>query len=293
MKINNPFIKLKENLDKNDYSDINELKNICMEYDKTFLKLEIDFKMNNAGKISKNMKHINEFMFYNENILIGYVGICCFGGVELEVNGMVHPEYRRKGIFTRLFSLVRDEFNKRDSKLMLLLSDNSSVGGIEFIKNITDDYEHSEYDMSLDMDMEQTFNDNMVFKKASYEDIEKIVMEDFEFNNHYKDTFGNENDAENLINSTYVMEKDNAIIGMVRLEVIENAGGIYGLEVLSVYRGKGYGRELLNHSIKKLKEDNVESISLQVVTDNKNALNLYKSCGFKENYIMDYYRLVK
>ena len=73
MKINNPFIKLKENLDKNDYSDINELKNICMEYDKTFLKLEIDFKMNNAGKISKNMKHINEFMFYNENILIGYV----------------------------------------------------------------------------------------------------------------------------------------------------------------------------------------------------------------------------
>jgi hypothetical protein len=47
---------------------------------------------------------------------------------------MVHPDYRRKGIFT---------------------SDNNSVGGIEFIKNITDDFSHSEYDMNLDMNATQ------------------------------------------------------------------------------------------------------------------------------------------
>ena len=68
-------------------------------------------------------------------------------------------------------------------------------------------------------------------------------------------------------------------------------GGIYGLEVLPAYRGKGYGRELLILSIKKLKESNVKTINLQVEINNKNALNLYKSCGFKENYTMDYYRL--
>lgn len=293
MKTGNPLIKLKERLDKNNYSDINGLKNICMEYDKIFLKLEIDFKMNNAGKISDNIKHINEFMFYDENKLVGYAGICCFDGIELEVNGMVHPEYRKKSIFTRLFSLVRDEFYKRDSKAMLLLSDNSSISGIEFIKNITGDYDHSEYDMSLDIDAKQIFNDNSLFIKAAYEDIDKIVQNDFEFNDHYKDISGNGYDSENLINNTYVMKKDNTIIGMARLEIIENEGSIYGLEVLPFYRGKGYGRELLNHSIKELKQNNVESISLQVVTDNKNALNLYKSCGFKENYIMDYYRLEK
>ena len=44
MRINNPLIKLKESLDKKDFSDINDLKNICMAYDKTFLKIEIDFK---------------------------------------------------------------------------------------------------------------------------------------------------------------------------------------------------------------------------------------------------------
>jgi len=35
-----------------------------------------------------------------------------------------------------------------------------------------------------------------------------------------------------------------------------------------------------------LKESKVNSINLQVETKNSNALNLYKSCGFKENYTM-------
>ena len=65
------------------------------------------------------------------------------------------------------------------------------------------------------------------------------------------------------------------------------------MEILPDYRGKGYGRELLILAINKLKEFKVKAINLQVETENKNALNLYKSCGFKENYIMDYYRLIK
>src|SRR5690554_5198796 len=119
---NNLFIKLKENLDENDYKDINILKNICEDYDETYLKLEIDFKLKNSNDRSDNSNLINEFMFYEGNKLIGYAGIGSFG--SLEVNGMVHPDYRRKGIFSRLFSLVKDEFNKRNTNEMLLLSDN-------------------------------------------------------------------------------------------------------------------------------------------------------------------------
>ena len=233
------------------------------------------------------MNKINEFMFYDDNKLVGYAGICDFGGDEIEVNGMVHPEYRRRGIFTRLFSLVKDEFNKRDSKGMLLLSDNNSIGGINFIKRITDDYHHSEYDMNLDMDVIHKENfDNLVFRKVVKEDITKIARENFEFFND------NDNDGI-LFDSTYVLETGNVIIGRVRLEIVDNIGGIYGLEVLPEYRGKGYGRELLIRSINKLKESKVNAINLQVETKNNNALNLYKSCGFKVNYTMDYYILKK
>ncbi|MDF2677772.1 MAG: family N-acetyltransferase, partial [Bacillota bacterium] len=288
---NNFLIKLKENLNKNDYADINNLKNICMDYDKTYLKLEIDFKLREADKNSNYLKLINEFMFYNDNKLIGYAGICSFGGDALEVNGMVHPDYRRKGIFTRLFSLVKDEFSKRNSTEMLLLSDNSSIGGIEFIKNVCSDYDHSEYDMNLDMAVihDLNFND-LIFKKLTYEDVNKISKEKFEFfNEHdYEGISDSEKNGCNSVSCTYIIEIDNAVVGKVRLEINNNIGGIYGLEVLPYYRGKGYGRELLIQSIKKIKESNVKTITLQVEANNKNALNLYKSCGFKENYTMDY-----
>ena len=285
--MNNSFIKLKERTDKSDFNDINNLNNACIDYDKIHLKLEIDYKLSNNEKYSNNMNKINEFMFYDDNKLVGYAGICDFGGDEIEVNGMVHPEYRRRGIFTRLFSLVKDEFNKRDSKGMLLLSDNNSIGGISFIKRITDDYHHSEYDMNLDMDVIHKENfDNLVFRKAAKEDITKIAGENFEFIN--------DNDIDGILfDSTYVLETGNIIIGKVRLEIVDNIGGIYGLEVLPEYRGKGYGRELLIRSINKLKESKVNAINLQVETKNNNALNLYKSCGFKVNYTMDYYILKK
>ena len=285
--MNNSFIKLKERTDKSDFNDINNLNNACIDYDKIHLKLEIDYKLSNGEKYGNNMNKINEFMFYDDNKLVGYAGICDFGGDEIEVNGMVHPEYRRRGIFTRLFSLVKDEFNKRDSKGMLLLSDNNSIGGISFIKRITDDYHHSEYDMNLDMDVIHKENfDNLVFRKAAKEDITKIAGENFEFIN--------DNDIDGILfDSTYVLETGNVIIGRVRLEIVDNIGGIYGLEILPEFRGKGYGRELLIRSINKLKESKVNAINLQVETKNNNALNLYKSCGFKVNYTMDYYILNK
>jgi ribosomal protein S18 acetylase RimI-like enzyme len=286
-KVDNYYIKLKETINENDFNEINDLKNTCAEHDNTQLKLEIEYKLSNSQKITKNVNAINEFMFYDDDKLVGYAGICDFGGDEIEVNGMVHPEYRRRGIFTRLFSLVKDEFNKRNSKAMLLLSDHNSAGGISFIKKITDEYHHSEYDMNLDMDAihRESFN-NLVFRKAVKEDVAKIANESFEF-------FYDIDIDGTLLDSTYVLEAGNALIGKVRLEIVEDTGGIYGLEVLPAYRGKGYGRELLIRSINKLKESKVNSINLQVETENINALNLYKSCGFKENYTMDYYILKK
>lgn len=294
--INNPIIKLKENIDEKDYIDINNLKNICIDYDKTYLKLETDYKLNNVYKNSYNMSFINEFMFYDDNMLIGYMGICSFGGDALEVNGMVHPDFRRNGIFTRLFSLVSDEFKKRDINEMLLLSDNNSVGGIEFIKKVCSDYDHSEYDMNLDMDIVNKLHFRyVIFRKATLEDVNKIAKESFEFFYEYdlEGISDNEKDNWNSSSCTYVLEKDNVVIGKSRLEINDNIGGIYGLEILPDYRGKGYGKELLILSINKLKESNVKAITLQVETKNKNALNLYLSCGFKENYTMDYFSLKK
>lgn len=55
------------------------------------------------------------------------------------------------------------------------------------------------------------------------------------------------------------------------------------------FRRKGHGRASLAKVLNKLKGENISKVELDV--EIKNALNLYKSCGFKEESIMNYYRM--
>lgn len=289
----NAYIKLKGDLNQADYEEIVNLKNKCYEYEKIQLKLELEFKMKNSA--FKNSGEINEFMFYDNITLVGYLGICDFGGNALEINGMVHPQYRRKGIFKKLFSLVKDEWLKRDSNQMLVLSDRRSEAGIEFIKKISSSYDHSEYEMYLNNYTIQEYKlNNIHLIKADKNDAEEIAKHD----SIYFGTHINEEDIliksdPNTDSITYFAGFNNIIIGKVRTEINNGIGGIYGLGVLPEHRNKGYGRKILSLAIEKLKEKNVVDIILQVDVDNINALNLYKSCGFEEYCVMDYYKLNK
>jgi len=295
-EILNHKIKLTEKLDRKDYEDISSLQKLCLEVDKTALKLELDYKLSRVAENGEKTNNINEFMYYDGNTLIGYIGIGDYGGDTIEVNGMVHPEYRRKGIFRRLFSLVKAEWEKRKSTTMLLLSDNKSISGLEFIKSTDAKYHNSEYEMVLKADGKIDLSlKNLTLRKANNNDAKEIAEHDYI-------CFGRERKEEEIYmpeeeekfgSITYIAEIEDKAIGKVRIEVIDGIGGIYGLAVLPEYRRKGYGREILTQAVEMLKEGNPKSIMLQVVVINENALNLYKSCGFEETYTMDYYELIK
>jgi ribosomal protein S18 acetylase RimI-like enzyme len=295
-EIKNPYIKLKEILDKNDYEVINNLQRLCEEKDKIALKLELDYKLSRAEEKEQNLTYMNEFMYYDEGKLIGYAGICHFGGDAVEVNGMVHPDYRRRGIFKILFSLVKDEWNKREAPRMLLLSDKNSISGLEFIKATGAEYAHTEYEMFLRKTVKQNdASKKLVLRKATNKDAKEIALQ----NSIYFDIEFKEKDIsmpeeeEKFGSTTYMAEVNNEIVGKVRLTVEEGIGGIYGLGIRPQYRGKGYGREMLTLALEKLKERAVRDIMLQVEAKNKKALNIYRSCGFEETSTMDYYEISK
>ncbi|WP_394217654.1 GNAT family N-acetyltransferase [Halobacillus trueperi] len=292
----NPFIKLKDSLDRKDYENILSLKNCCLEKEKVTLKLELDYKWSKAANERKGMDRINEFMFYDEGTLIGYIGICQFGADTLEVNGMVHPEYRRMGIFTHLFSLVRDEWSKRDSQQMLLLCDRRSSSGIGFIKHMGAVYEHSEHEMFLTNEVRASAaTESIKLRKARNEDAKEIARQNAIYFRVSAPEGGLKNPEEESKHGmdTFMVERDQMIIGKVHLEVQNGVGGVYGLGVLPEYRRKGYGREILMKAVKILKERQVQQIMLQVEVKNNHALNLYRSCGFEETSTMDYYAFTK
>lgn len=66
-------------------------------------------------------------------------------------------------------------------------------------------------------------------------------------------------------------------IGEVYISAVDTKEGfIYNLEVFKKYRGKGYGRKIMEYVL-----DNYDATDLTVDPDNEIAIKLYKSLGFK------------
>lgn len=284
-------MKLKLNVE--DYKAIKSLEAICYERQKTNLKLELDFKMHLKNKI------ISEFLYYDNEILVGYLGLCNFHGTSVEVSGMVHPEFRRKGIFKRLYLLAEEEWQKICPSEVLLLCDHTSLSGLAFINNIGAEYGSSEYKMCLKEKalMESTTN-KIVLRMAKKEDANELYRQD----SIYFGLLEKEVDEKKLQKDideislqiddsaiNYLAELSGKIIGKIRISITDNEGFIYGFGVLPEYRGKGYGREILSSSLDILKKRQVDNVFLEVATENKKALGLYESCGFEEISVMDYY----
>ena len=286
---------------------INDLQIECCRKDRISLKLELDYKLedavNSTDKTSIN--DINEFMYFDGKKLIGYIGICSFGGTgaPLEITGMVDPDYRRQGVFSKLHELVIAECKRRNAGNILVLCDKKSATGQKFLRSVEAVYKYSEYEMYL-ADESYVINEEQLcgikFRKATNIDAYEVARQNtiyfVDHTNQENNDVPNEKnlmpeDEEKRGMTIYLVAKDERVIGKVHLQMINGIGGIYGLGVLPENRVKGFGRAILLKSIEKLKDVKAKEIMLQVAAKNAIALKLYKSCGFQETSVMDYFKL--
>ena len=287
---------------------INGLQMLCSQYGQETLKLELDYKLSDAKNASESagIQGVNEFMYFNGTELIGYVGICGFGGesAPFEISGMVHPAYRQQGIFTKLHELVMDECRRRNTGGILLLCDQKSDSGHEFLNRIGAVYKYSEFEMYLGDEPEGTSKElphEINLRKASNEDAGEVARQNAIYFRDRAEQEDKDAPVEILLlpeeeekrgMTIYLAEAEEKIVGKVHLQVSSGTGGIYGLGVLPENRGKGYGRAILLKAIEILKAVSMEQNMLQVAAENEKALSLYKSCGFAETSVMDYFELV-
>ncbi len=299
--VSKPSIALKTRLDEKDYGLIAALAETCSQNDQTALKLELDYKLgvalSHAGKPDE--EEVNEFLYFSGQHLVGYAGICAFGGAgaPLEITGMVHPEYRRRGIFTALHKRVVGECQKRNAGSALFLCDHKSMSGLNFLKRIGADYQYSEFEMYLTDALFAPGQEQMrgiALRKATNKDAREITRQNaiYFHDTAYSDSdLTMPEDEEKRGMTYYLAQKGEQIVGKVHLETNGAVSGIYGLGVLPEYRGAGLGRALLLSAVKTIKQSRTSAIMLQVAAENAAALNLYRSCGFKETSVMDYFCL--
>lgn len=290
-KIFSQEIILKKYIDENDKEEIEELEYISINEDKVNLKLELDYRNNINKDFENNTNEINEFLYYINDKLIGYLGISNFGGNTAEINGVVHPNFRRIGVFNKLIDIALDECKKRNFDEILFLCDDRSYSAIKFINNKNAVYSFSECRMKCNNSNIKKVNKLISLVKAKNENIDDINnLNKIFFGDVWKELIMPEDEEKNNI-ITYLITLNNKIIGKIKVSKDLNSAFISGFGIIPEFRGNGYGKAALMEALNNLNKYKIYDVELDVEIRNKKALNLYKNCGFKEQSIMNYYNI--
>ncbi|WP_238883600.1 GNAT family N-acetyltransferase [Clostridium sp. YIM B02551] len=275
-------------LTKEELQAIKELEEDCNSYEKLNMKLNWDMLESRA----KNQ--VNDLLYYEDDKLIGFLGMYGFGSnpKEIEITGMVHPHYRRKGVFKELVSEAKEHCKKNKAERILLITERRIDSGIGFGKAIGSKYSFSEYRMKFNESKIPSFESRGIFlEKADIKDKKELSKLDREFFGLPEVNDEEGSSDENEYRTTYIAEMEGKVIGKIGITMDGEDGYIFGFGIKQEHRRKGYGRIVLSLVIEKLLKDNINSIILEVASENDKALGLYKSCGFKESTIYDYYKL--
>ncbi|PPA70947.1 GNAT family N-acetyltransferase [Jeotgalibacillus proteolyticus] len=269
-------------LSKIELEKINDLKQTAEAFDGVQLKLNEDWlEMDNPGGVKV-------FRTLDKEMLVGFLGVYAFGSTA-EVCGMVHPDFRRKGIFSGLFKEAAIYMREQPYKEILLNSPTGSASGKGFLSGIPCTYKFSEYQMKWHPQELNPSSQASVRKALPEESGLRIRLDVEAFNVPREDAEEHEKRHSTEKNQTsYSIEHEGTAVGKIRIIKSETEAWIYGFATLPEYQGKGIGRSALQQILQK-EADKGRDIHLEVQADNLHTLELYKSCGFKNYHSQDYY----
>ena len=270
-------------LTKEELKAIKALKEICENIDKCQLKLNFDILEKRTGKTKEDYFH------YEEGQLIGFLGSYGFGHT-VEVCGMVHPSFRRRGIFSKLLTECITDLKGRKINTILLNTPTGSQSARAFLRNIPCSFFMSEYQMKW-QEMELTIDNTVSLRPSvSLEDFEAEVQLDilaFGLEEQEARTY-NKQVKEFNTEQQYIVEANGKTAGKMRVAEENGQAWIYGFAIFPDLQGKGIGRKALTSLVNMESEKGLD-IFLEVEAKNAHALKLYQSCGFRSYHSQDYY----
>jgi len=275
-------LAIRHELSASDKTQLRELAEVVRRADGVDLKLDWDL-MGDAGQAG-------DFCGFLEDRLVGYAQIDG-NGREQEVTAATFPEFRRQGVFRALLSAVREEVQVRGAKSLLLVSYRASHSGAAAAQALGLPYVSSEYRMEAEASTLPPLPVGLVqlvpVDHANLAALASLTARSFS---------GGETSSESLAQRLqqegvryFLAEADGVQIGQIG--VVDTGGSIYirGVGILPEHRRRGYGRQLLAATVGLMLTEGHMHFTLDVATDNPQALSLYQTCGFRETMVYDYY----
>lgn len=261
--------------------DINQLQQECEKHDHIQLKLNWEMLRNRQSTPL-------DFFHYENDELVAFLGLYPFGST-VEVCGMVKPNERRKGNFSKLFQQGMTTAKQMNFKKVLLNTPASSVEAKSFLTKQGAIYGFSEHQMQWEEKHLEEVN-GFTLRRANEADLNMRIRLDVE-------AFGIPEEDAQAMESRIDGDSDNAMfmidvheetIGKIRVKRENGEAWIYGFSILPIHQGKGIGRKVLQQVVIEQSEAG-HSVHLEVETKNAYALGLYESLGFVAIHSQDYY----
>ncbi|WHY86792.1 GNAT family N-acetyltransferase [Neobacillus novalis] len=268
-------------------NEIKVLQEVCENEGGFELKLNFEMLKNRVENKTE------DFFHYEDGRLVGFLGSYGFG-IKVELCGMVHPEYRRRGIFSRLLEMGIEEAKNQNIETILLNAPTESQTAKEFLKTIPCKFSVAEYQMKwqkteLTEDPEVTLRPSISTDDREAEI--QLEVSGFGFSEEeareYHQTI-REIDSD----QRFIIEANGKTAGKMRVSEKNGEAWIYGFAIFPELRGKGIGRKTLSKVVKMADQKGL-SIFLEVEAKNAHALGLYESCGFRSYHSQDYYEYLK
>jgi ribosomal protein S18 acetylase RimI-like enzyme len=268
---------------------IREVEIICKTYDKTKGRISLDVSLN----FDPGMKSL--FLYYDDNKLISLLLIFMPTAKEAEISAYTLPGYRRKGYFRKLLKEASEELKKYKQLDLLFVCESQSKDGKKAINKLGGKLSFTEHSLKLKgslSGMEKQQFSQIKLQVAGLKDLEAIVVLSRQvFNCDYEDAESLRTKSLEANNRTqYIAILDDELIGMGAVSFESDEASIFGFGISPQYQGRGLGKELLTLILRELKKKNIQNVTIEVNSGNKNAFNLYLKCGFKIETSYDYYR---
>lgn len=246
----------------------------------------------------------------HETELVGYLSIFLPEETTAELNVLIHPDYRRKGIFTELLRRAKSALSAIGTQEFIFVCEPSATDAATAMQTMKAEKRSSEYQMLLESSahVSSSFQNRMPapgsleppkgnpkqspsissgkLLEATPDDLPLLGRMNALF-------FGtSEEMGERFAEDSYytpgttvykyVITEENkkaVPIGTVCFYEEENIGNIFGLGLLPKYRGYGFGQDLLSRLLARIPAN--KQIYLQVSSQNSAAFQLYQKAGFR------------
>ena len=285
-------------LDKLNQTQVNKMRqliDLCTEKE----PITLTVPLSRAGVFLSDERY---FVLYEDGQLVSMAHLFYPDHIVGELIGFTHPDFRKNHYFGRLLSKVMDYAETIGLDQVYVISDGKSPDAAKALDALGLDTEYTEYMLGKVLDISavseptaaESFADShretTVLETDSSPLTAELFSKIFQTDPAQCKAYLEDISSDERIHN-YVLSLNGTHIGQTQLTFMGDMAYISGFGILPEYRRQGMGLKFLHQLERLLAEQSIRRFTLQVSSQNKTALSLYRKDGFEVLEALHYYPL--